>query len=102
MGTIGGLAVFILFCFAKGFYFGVFALLAGPVLGLWWAIPAVAALWVGVDLTFGSLLFQWVTLGNAGTDMSVPMRLAPLTGVHGLSFVFAMMGKKFESCRIGE
>ena len=91
LGTIGGFAVFILFCFAKGFYFGVFALLAGPVIGLWWAVPAIAALWVGVDITFGSILFQWVTLGNAGTDMSVPMRLAPLTGVHGLSFVFAMM-----------
>jgi apolipoprotein N-acyltransferase len=32
-----------------------------------------------------------VTLGNAGADMSIPMRLAPYTGVHGLSFVFMMM-----------
>ena len=91
LGTVGGWAVFLLFCFAKGFYFGVFALLAGPVMRLWWAVPAIAALWVGVDITFGSILFQWVTLGNAGTDMSIPMRLAPLTGVHGLSFVFMMM-----------
>ena len=91
LGTAGGWAVFLLFCLAKGFYFGVFALLAGPVMRLWWAVPAVAALWVGVDITFGSILFQWVTLGNAGADMSIPMRLAPLTGVHGLSFVFVMM-----------
>src|SRR5882724_4239439 len=91
LGTFAGWAVFVLFCIAKGFYFGVFALLAGPVLRLWWAVPAIAALWVGVDMTFGSILFQWVTLGNAGTDMSLPMRLAPLTGVHGLSFVFMMM-----------
>ncbi len=91
LGTLGGWAVFLLFCLAKGFYFGVFALLAGPVLRLRWAIPAAAALWVGVDITFGSLGFQWVTLGNAGADMSIPMRLAPLTGVHGLSFVFMMM-----------
>ena len=65
--------------------------LAGPVIRLRWAAPAIAALWVGVDLTFGSILFQWVTLGNAGADMSLPMRLAPFTGVHGLSFVFMMM-----------
>ncbi len=91
LGDVGGWAVFLLFCAAKGFYFGVFALLGGPVLRLPWAIPAVAALWVGVDLTFGSLGFQWVTLGNAASDMSIPMRLAPYTGVHGLSFAFMMM-----------
>jgi apolipoprotein N-acyltransferase len=91
LGTLGGWGVFLAFCLAKGFYFGVFAALAGPVLELWWAVPAIAALWVGVDLTFGTILFQWVTLGNAGADMSIPMRLAPYTGVHGLSFAFAMM-----------
>jgi apolipoprotein N-acyltransferase len=91
LGALGGWATFLVFCFAKGFYFGVFAWLAGPVMRLTWALPAIAALWVGVDLTFGSILFQWVTLGNAGADMSLPMRLAPCTGVHGLSFVFMMM-----------
>jgi apolipoprotein N-acyltransferase len=91
LGTVGGAVVFLLFCFAKGFYFGVFSLLAGPVLRLGWAVPAIAALWVAVDRTFGSLGFQWVTLGNAGQDMSIPMRLAPFTGVHGLSFAFMMM-----------
>lgn len=91
LGTLGGWGVFLLFCLVKGFYFGVFAMLAGPVLRLWWAVPAIAALWVGVDISFGTILFQWVTLGNAGSDMSIPMRLAPYTGVHGLSFVFMMM-----------
>jgi apolipoprotein N-acyltransferase len=91
LGMVGGWGAFFLFCLAKGFYWGVFALLAGPVLRLWWAVPAIAALWAGVDITFGSILFQWVTLGNAGSDMSIPMRLAPITGVHGLSFVFMMM-----------
>jgi len=91
LGALGGWATFILFCFAKGFYFGVFAWLAGPVLRLRWAAPAIAALWVGVDITLGSLLFQWVTLGNAASDMSIPLRLAPYTGVHGLSFVFMLM-----------
>jgi apolipoprotein N-acyltransferase len=91
LGSVGGWAVFLLFCAAKGFYFGVFTMLAGPVMRRWWAIPAIAALWVGVDITLGSIGFQWVTLGNAGADMSIPMRLAPYTGVHGISFLFAMM-----------
>ena len=56
-----------------------------------WAIPGVAALWVAVEVTHGSLGFAWLALGNAGIDMSVPMRLAPFTGVYGLSFVFVML-----------
>ena len=91
LGILVGWAVFLLFCAAKGFYFGVFAMLAGPLIRRWWAVPALAALWVGVDITFGSILFQWVTLGNAAANMSIPMRLAPYTGVHGISFAFMMM-----------
>jgi apolipoprotein N-acyltransferase len=51
----------------------------------------VAALWVAVEVTHGSLGFAWLALGNAGIDMALPMRLAPLTGVYGLSFLFMMM-----------
>ncbi len=57
----------------------------------WWAVPAVAALWVAIEATHGSLGFAWLALGNAGIDMELPMRLAPITGVYGLSFVFMMM-----------
>src|SRR5262249_24611116 len=35
--------------------------------------------------------FAWLPLGNAGVTMSLPMRLAPITGVYGLSFAFMMM-----------
>ena len=52
-------------------------------------VPAVAALWVAIEVTHGPLGFAWLALGNAGIDMGVPMRLAPFTGVYGLSFVFA-------------
>ena len=58
----------------------------------WWAIPAVAALWTGLERTHGPFGFAWLHLGNAGIDMPVPMRLAPYLGVYGLSFVFAMFG----------
>jgi len=84
-------AMFALFCVAKALHMGVFAVLAGILMRRWWAVPAVAAWWVTVEVTHGPLGFAWLTLGNAGVDMGIPMRLAPYTGVYGLSFVFAMM-----------
>jgi apolipoprotein N-acyltransferase len=89
MGEIEGWAVFCLFAAAKALHMGVFAWLAGFPMRRWWAVPGVAALWVAVEATHGSLGFAWLTLGNAGIDMQAPMRLAPITGVWGLSFVFA-------------
>jgi apolipoprotein N-acyltransferase len=51
----------------------------------------VAALWTGLERTHGTFGFAWLDLGNAGIDMSVPLRLAPFVGVYGISFVFAML-----------
>ncbi len=85
-------ALFLLFAVAKALHLAVFALLAGWPMRRWWAVPAVAALWVAVEATHGPLGFAWLALGNAGIDMGIPMRLAPFTGVYGLSFLFAMMG----------
>jgi hypothetical protein len=82
---------FLLFCLIKALHMGVFALLAGILMRRWWAAPAVAALWVAIEATHGSLGFAWLALGNAGIDMGLPMRLAPLTSVYGLSFVFMVM-----------
>lgn len=90
LGQIAGWAVFLLFALAKGLHMAVFALLAGPVMRRWWAVPAVSALWVAIEATHGFLGFAWLALGNAGIDMAIPMRLAPVTGVWGLSFLFAM------------
>jgi apolipoprotein N-acyltransferase len=91
VGLVGSWALFALFCLAKAIHLGVFALLAGLAMRTVWAIPGVAALWVAIEVTHGSLGFAWLTLGNAGIEMSVPMRLAPFTGVYGLSFVFVML-----------
>ncbi len=91
MGEWGGWGTFLLFAVLKAAQSGVFAALAGLLLPARWAIPSVAALWVALERTHAPLGFTWLLLGNAGTDMSVPMRLAPLTGVYGLSFLFAMM-----------
>jgi len=91
VGEITGWALFLLFCVAKALHMGIFAALAGLLMLRWWAVPSVAALWVAVEATHGSLGFAWLALGNAGIDMGVPLRLAPFTGVYGLSFVFLMM-----------
>lgn len=90
VGSVVGWLLLLLFCVAKALHLGAFALLAGMLMRRWWAAPAVAALWVAIEVTHGWLGFAWLALGNAGIDMGVPMRLAPYTGVYGLSFVFAL------------
>lgn len=92
MGRWGGWGTFVLFAILKGLHMAVFATLAGFLVARWWAIPAVAALWTGLERTHGVLGFTWLELGNAGIDMPVPMRIAPVLGVYGLSFIFAMIG----------
>lgn len=92
-GLNGPLAIvtLVLFAAAKGLHTAVFATLAGLVLKERWAIPVVAALWVGIERTHAPLGFAWLPLGNAGLDMGLPLRLAPFVGVYGLSFIFAML-----------
>jgi apolipoprotein N-acyltransferase len=92
MGETAGWAVFTLFALVKGLHLAVFASLAGYLVHRWYAVPAIAALWVAVEATHGSLGFAWLTLGNAGIGIEAPMRLAPITGVWGVSFVFAATG----------
>jgi len=83
--------LFALFCLAKALQMGVFASLAGVLMRSSLALPAIAGLWVAIEWTHSYTGFEWLNLGNAGSDMSIPLRLAPLTGVWGLSFVFALM-----------
>jgi apolipoprotein N-acyltransferase len=90
VGEAAGWGLLLLFCCAKALHLGVFALLAGWLIHRWWAAPSIAALWVAIEVTHGPLGFAWLTLGNAGIDMGLPMRLAPFTGVYGLSFLFAL------------
>ncbi len=91
MGLAGSWGAFALFCLAKSLHLAAFTWLAGYLLDQPYAIPAVAALWVGIERTHGPLGFAWLALGNAGINMGLPMRLAPLVGVYGLSFVLAML-----------
>jgi len=83
--------LFLLLCCVKAIQMGAFAALAGPILQTPFALPGVAALWVAIEWTHAWTGFEWLNLGNAGSGMSVPLRLAPLTGVWGLSFVFVLL-----------
>ncbi len=80
----------ILFALIKALHLAVFSALAGFLLPRWYALPAVAALWCGIERTHGTFGFAWLTLGNAAAEMEVPLRLAPWVGVYGLSFVLLM------------
>ena len=91
MGRWGGWASFALFAVLKGLHMAVFSFLAGMLINRTYAIPAVAALWTGLERTHATFGFTWLDLGNAGINMSLPLRLAPICGVYGLSFVFAML-----------
>lgn len=90
-GLSGPLAVLavVLFAVVKGLHLAVFAWMAGPMLKRWWAVPGIALLWTGLERTHAPLGFPWLQLGNAGIDMALPLRLAPVVGVYGLTFIFA-------------
>jgi apolipoprotein N-acyltransferase len=97
MGRWGGWGTFTLFAVLKGLYTATFAALVGSVMRTSWAIPGAAALWTAVEYAHGTiglawigLGFAWLDLGNAAIDMPLIPRLAPITGVWGLSFVLAM------------
>lgn len=90
MGRWGGWGTFALFCVAKAGHLAVFSLLAAVLIGTPYAVPAVAALWTGIERTHGTFGFAWLALGNAGIDMPLPLRVAPFVGVYGISFIFAV------------
>lgn len=88
LGTIG----FVLFVLLRAIPLGFFALLAGVLVQRPYAALGIPALWVAMERIPWLFHYTWLQLGNAGVDMSVPMRLAPFTGVYGLSFVFSALG----------
>lgn len=96
MGRWGGWGTFLLFAILKGLHTALFAAVTGVLLRSEWAVPLVAALWAGIEYAHGSLGlawiglgFAWLDLGNAAIDWPLLMRLAPVTGVHGISFALA-------------
>jgi apolipoprotein N-acyltransferase len=81
----------IAFAIIKGLHAAVFAWLAKPLLRrALWGPPLIAALWTGIERTHANFGFAWLTLGNAAIDSVWLNRIAPFTGVYGLSFLFAL------------
>ena len=93
MGDWGGFGTYLVYCFLRAIHYGLFSLGAAQLLQSRWAVLLIPALWTGLERTQHPLSnFAWTLLGNAATDMSLPMRLAPWVGVYGLSFLLAMVG----------
>ena len=90
-GEAGGWALFTLFSLAKGIQMAVFGFLAARALRSPWAVPATAALWTFFEWTHQYTGFTWLLLGNATIGWPYLPRLAPITGVYGLSFVLALV-----------
>jgi apolipoprotein N-acyltransferase len=90
VGEAGGWALFVLFCLAKALQTATFAWLAGYARDFPAPPLFLAALWVAIEYTHAPLGFAWLMLGNAAIDWQLPLRLAPVTGVWGISFLFAL------------
>lgn len=93
MGFWGGWGCFVLFCVLKAIHYGVFGVLGGVLVRQPYGPPAMALLWAVLERTQEPItLFGWLMLGDAGVDLPGAARLAPFTGVHGLSALLALTG----------
>ena len=80
-----------------GFWFGVFALALALVRRAmvggrvaWVSVAAIPFLWVAMEFALARIPeFPWDLLGYSQVDNPLLMRLAPWTGVYGVSFVVA-------------
>lgn len=100
MNTYGGLpapvaaGILILFCLYLGLYHGLFAALIVRLgrKSVPFALVVSPFLWVGVELARSRITgFPWDLLGTAQVDNIALTRIAPYTGVYGVSFVIAVV-----------
>jgi apolipoprotein N-acyltransferase len=99
MYLYGGLAkpiaadILVLFCLYLGLYHALFAALLAVCskrFGRQAALILVPFVWVAVELARARITgFPWDQLGIAQVDSPLLTRLAPITGVYGLSFIIA-------------
>jgi apolipoprotein N-acyltransferase len=98
-GMSGPMAVVALIAFSLylGFWLGAFALALAVVrLGTvngrfaWIGVAAIPFLWVTMEFLLDRVpMFPWDLLGYSQVDNGLLMRLAPWTGVYGISFALA-------------
>jgi apolipoprotein N-acyltransferase len=99
MYLYGGLAkpiaagILLLFCLYLGLYHALFGVLIAAFrrrFGRQAALLLVPFAWVAVELARARITgLPWDPLGNAQVDNPLLTRLAPITGVYGLSFLIA-------------
>jgi apolipoprotein N-acyltransferase len=99
MYLYGGLAkpiaagILLLFCLYLGLYHALFGTLLAAFrrrFGRQTALLLVPFAWVAVELARARITgLPWDPLGNAQVDNPLLIRLAPITGVYGLSFIIA-------------
>src|SRR5882757_8000896 len=99
MYLYGGLAkpiaagILLLFCLYLGLYHALFGTLIAAFrryFGRQAALLLVPFAWVAVELARARITgLPWDPLGNAQVDSPLLTRLAPITGVYGLSFIIA-------------
>ena len=87
----------VLFSIYLGFWFGTFALMLAVVRRAtignrwsWVAFAAIPFLWITMEFAIARIPeFPWDQLGYSQIDNTLLTRLAPWTGVYGISFVLA-------------
>jgi apolipoprotein N-acyltransferase len=87
--------ILILFCLYLGLYHALFGTLVSTFhqrFGRPAALLLVPFAWVAVELARARITsFPWDLLGNSQVDNPMLIRLAPITGAYGLSFVVALV-----------
>ncbi len=102
MYLYGGLAkpvaagILVLFCLYLGLYHALFGMLISSFQAARWGRRGALLLspfaWVAVELARARITgLPWDLLGNSQVDNAGLTRLAPYTGVYGLSFVIAVV-----------
>lgn len=102
MGPWAGWGAFALFCLAKGSHVGLFSLFTGILFRHAYGVPAAAFLWILHERTQQPLHgFAWTMLGNAAVDSEFAMRVAPLFGVYGVSWLLALLNFSLAAILLG-
>jgi apolipoprotein N-acyltransferase len=88
---LGSAGIVLLFSAVLGLYFGAFGLglaLVRRRFGLTWALAIAPFLWTALELAAARITsVPWDQLGYSQVDNLTLTRLAPWTGVYGISFV---------------
>ena len=91
VAPVGAAGIVFLFSAVLGLYFGAFGLLLAFLrkrMGAGWALVAAPFLWAALELAAARITsVPWDQLGYSQVDNLWLTRLAPVTGVYGISFV---------------